>query len=66
MVEHVTFLKLQTNMSLKHGHVSEASYASRLGTDGREKLIRKLLFKNGLDMSNQDEAVTCLHKQLVW
>lgn len=43
----------------------EASSANRLDTDGRDEMIKKLLFKNGSDMSHQDEAPTCLHKQLV-
>lgn len=42
MVEHVTFLKLQTNTSLKHGHVSEASSANTLGTDGRDRMTKKI------------------------
>lgn len=65
MVEHVTFSKLQTNMSLKHGHIFEASSANRLGSDGRDRMIKKLHFKNGSDTSNRDEALTCLRKQLV-
>lgn len=64
MVEHVTFPKLQTNMSLKHGHIFEAS-ANRLGSDSRDRMIKKLQFKNGSDTSNRDEALTCLRKQLV-
>lgn len=63
MVKHMTFLKFQKSMSLKHGHVSDPS-ANRLGTDGRDRII-KLLFKNGSEMSKQDEALTSLHTQLV-
>lgn len=29
-------------MCLKHDHVSEASPANRLGTDGRDRLIKKI------------------------
>lgn len=60
----MTFLKVQTSMCLKHGHASEASSANRLGTNGRDRVIKKFLFKNGSDMSNWDEALTCLHTQL--
>lgn len=65
MTEDVTFPKLQISMCLKHDHVSETSPAKRLGTDGRDRMIKKLLIIKGSEMSNQDEAFTCLHTQLV-
>jgi len=66
MVKHVTSLKLQVNTSLKYGHVSEACSANTLDTYGGDRMIKKLLFRNWPDMSNRDEALTCLHTQLVW
>lgn len=65
MTEDVTFPQLQISLCLKHEHASEASPANRLGTDGRDRMIKKLLIMKGSDMSNQDEAFTCLHTQLV-
>lgn len=36
-----------------------------LGTDGRDRMIKKLLIIKGSDVSNQDEVFTHLHTQLV-
>lgn len=40
MTEDVILLKEQISMCLKHDHVSEASPDNRLGTDGRDRIIK--------------------------